>query len=251
MAETDTKQPSSETRESSSAGTRPTKTDQWTPERLTGFWASMVGIYGRRWIEEYGADPHPVWVADLRSMTPAEAGIGWRACVKSGDKYVPTLPVFLERVRDGLREHKARNAMHKAIEQQPTSAETTEACRGLLRRSVVGASAAAGKVDVARLAKALGVPESHVEPRDTQRRSELRSELHPAGQFSLVALAKAKGMANRIGRSVRDLELELMAYNGWTPEDEERYDKKMEMCGWPLEHKAGDTPFLDAWRALG
>lgn len=198
----------------------------------------MSALYGKRWTDEWGPEPHPLWKSELSSMTPAEAAIGWRACRASGDQWPPTLPVFLDRVKAGLKEHAARNAMYQALP-VPASTET----RTL--REMVETERSKRITDVERLKRALGHSKVKCE---VHPRTILRGELHPAGSFGLRDIEKAKIHCRETGRSWQDMELELMAHNGWSPDDEDAAQADLRRIGKGEVRDNGTRPFEEAWR---
>lgn len=234
----------SETTESSANGMGATKTDQWTPERLAGFWAAMRALYGHRWTQEWGPELHPLWERELRSVTPDEAALGWRACRKSGDEWPPTLPVFFNRVSEALKWQQRHDGVHQALP-APNSRSVPKA----FKQAAKDAQTRADAVDVPRLANALGGKPSKIRIAP-HRRTLLRGEHHPAGYFGLAALWQARGVAKQAGRSLQDMDSELAAYNGWTPDDEDRYQSDLARVGRSERRDEGATPFLDAWQSL-
>lgn len=213
----------------------------WSEKRLVAFWLAMKEIYGQRWIEEYGSEPGPAWRSSLGSMTPQEAGLGWRACRDSGDVHPVTLPVFLRRVSEAIKARK-KPEIHRALP-RPESDEAPKH----LEEAKSGARTQASSVDTERLARALGVSERKITTH-WPRRTVLRSEVHPAGAFTFANLQKARGEAKRAGRSFWDMQLELMAYNGWSPDDEERLMGALAACRMSSSLDSGSKPFVEAWR---
>lgn len=209
---------------------------------MLGFWASMKALYGKRWTDEWGPEPHPLWRSELESMTPAEAAMGWRACRNSGDNWPPTLPVFVKRVTEALKAQRQRDDTYQAL----PSPEASPAVLDAWKRGKAEAGKAREDVDVARLERALG--RKGVVRVQQMRRVVLRRMGHPAGEFGQPELSAARGWAKQAGRSWQDMELELMAYNGWTPDDEAKAQENMRMlrCMEPLD--SGDRPFTAKWR---
>lgn len=212
---------------------------------MLGFWASMTAVYGTRWVETYGSEPDAVWRAELASMTPAEAAMGWRACKAADDTYVPTMGKFLSRVKTALQTQKQRTDIYQAL---PPIETTSPAVLGAWEQAKAQAGKAREDVDVARLERALG--RTGVVRVQQMRRVVLRRVGHPAGEFGLTELGAARGQAKQTGRSWQDTELELMAYNGWTPDDEAKAQEHMRMlkCTEPVD--AGERPFLSKWREV-
>lgn len=202
----------------------------------------MTGLYGRSWRTEHGDTLPAVWRAQLESMTPEEAALGWKACRASGDTRPCTLPQFMARVSEALKA-KVRPSVHRALP-EPHSDVVPQAFKAGAKK----ASEKAAEVDVPRLAGVLGVPQSHIRL-FWPRRTVLRGQVHPGGPFGMTDLRKARGAAKQAGRSVYDAELELMAMNGWTPDDEREHQRFTSMTSIGIEHHDGKTPFLDAWRA--
>lgn len=209
---------------------------------MIGFWASMTAVYGTRWVDTYGSEPNAVWCAELASMTPAEAAMGWRACKAADDDYVPTMGKFLSRVKTALQTQKQRTETYQALPSPESSPEALDAWK----RGKAEAGKAREDVDVARLERALG--RKGVVRVQQMRRTVLRHAVHPAGAFDLSGLWKLKGECKQAGRSWQDMELELMAYNGWTPDDEDKAQEHMRMlrCMEPLD--TGDRLFAAKWR---
>ncbi len=212
----------------------------WSAARLTKFWQAMVGIYGQRWVREYGSTMDVVWEAELLSMTPDEALLGWQACKVAGDREPCTLSQFTRRVADALKARK-RPEPYK-----PLPAPVSRVVPDMFKRACGDAQSHSDDVDVTRLAKALGVDKRLV-LKTWPRRSMLRKIGHPAGRFVLTDIARARGQAKQQGRSQLDLELELMAYNGWTPDDEKHYQDLQEEAGQRRQTHDGETPFVRAW----
>ncbi len=115
-------------------GTTSAPRDEWTADRLTGFWAAMGGLYGSRWYQEHGEDIHSpacaVWRAELASMTPSEAAAGWRACKASGDSRPCTIPQFVRRVSEALKSQ-VQPPVHRVLpepkaKRQERAAKATE-----------------------------------------------------------------------------------------------------------------------------
>lgn len=129
--------------EEAQTGTRSVRTDEWTPERLIGFWAAMSALYGRSWVQDHGEDINgdtcTLWRAELMSMTPAEAALGWKACKASGDTRPCNMPMFTKRVSEALRAGK-RPEVYKALpepkgkrlERAAAAKEHLRGVRGLL-----------------------------------------------------------------------------------------------------------------------
>ena len=172
--------------------------------------------------------------------------LGWQACKDSGDRDTCTLPQFLRRVSDALKA-KQRPPDFRAL---PSKQAYSRVVPNAFKRAAKEADELREQVDVERLAKALGVKPSKIRVK-WPRRAVLRGTAHPAGGFDLGALWKAKGQAKQQGRSLYDLELELMAYNGWEPSDEDRVCGHMNVTGQSCGKDSGTTPFLDAWREAG
>lgn len=203
----------------------------------------MFSLYGRRWYEEYGETITVIWANELMSMTPTEAAMGWKACKESGDTHPVTLPLFLQRVSDALKAER-RPPIYRAAPEERSSKVAPEA----FTEASDNAEEKAGEVDIGRLARALGVNPRSIGVKGP-RRSMLRGEIHPAGQFSLADLWKARGAAKSAGRSVQDMELELRAYNGWTPDDEKEYARNLAMCRMSVAEDSGDRTFSVAWES--
>ena len=105
-------------------------------------------------------------------------------------------------------------------------------------------------IDVKRLAAALGIEPRRID-QPKLRRSVLRGMAHPAGPFGFPDLQKARGEAKNANRSLVDLECELMAYNGFSPDDERIVRKHMQSLGLRVDPIIGETPFFDRWSAAG
>ncbi len=126
-------------------GTTTARNNEWTAERLQGFWAAMGGLYGSRWYKEHGADINSpactIWRNELLTMSPEEAAMGWRACKRSGDEFPCTMPQFTKRVLDAICARKRPN-VHKALpepgtkrkERAATAAEYLKDARGKLKK---------------------------------------------------------------------------------------------------------------------
>jgi len=199
----------------------------------------MMDLYGEKpWTERHGETMNKVWRASLLSMTPAEAAMGWRACRSSGDAFPCNVPTFVARVKNAIASRRPIIPEYKPLPAPPRNVEAA---------MTKGTKAAADKtavVNVKRLTAALGgKPVLALWP----RRTLLRGMIHPAGAFSTKDLEAARGQARQEGRSFWDLELELMAHNGWTPDDEENYEKALP-ANMKTKRDKGTTPFLDKWR---
>lgn len=209
----------------------------WTLERVLKFWATMGALYGRQWYSEHGPNPES-WATELASMTPNEAALGWKACRASGDAYPCNVPTFVKRVNDALSAKRPIIPEYKPLPAPPRNVEAA------MSKGTKAAAEKAESVDVQRLKDALGgKPVLATWP----RRTILRDMVHPAGVLGTKDLESLRGQAREQGRSRWDLDLELMAYNGWTPDDEVNYEKALP-GNMKTERDKGATPFLDMWR---
>ena len=99
---TTTTNPSAE----ASSGRQNEPESDWSESRLAKFWEGMRHLYGKRWEQEHGAEINHAWRNALLSMTPEEATLGYKACMKSGDEHPCTLPAFVYRVKCALLSNK-------------------------------------------------------------------------------------------------------------------------------------------------
>ena len=74
----------------------------------------MRHLYGKRWEQEHGPEINHAWRSALMSMTPEEAALGYKQCMRSGDEHPCTLPAFLYRVSQALAMQKPV-PVHKAL----------------------------------------------------------------------------------------------------------------------------------------
>lgn len=198
-----------------------------------------MGLYGRSWRTEHGDYMSPVWRAGLMSMTPDEAALGWKACKSSGDTKPCTFPQFVDRVKSAITSSRPTIPMYKPLPAPPRNVEAAMA------KATKEVAEKVEAVDVQRLSAALGgKPVLATWP----RRTILRGMAHPAGPLSTKDLEVLRAQAREQGRSRLDLDLELMAHNGWTPDDEQNYEKSLP-AGMKAPRDKGSTPFLDKWRA--
>ena len=225
-------------------GTQSGPESAWSEPRLQKFWQAMVELYGRRWKTEHGDAISEVWRREIMSITPDEAVMGWRVCRDSGDEYPCTLPQFMFRVKYALQRDKPAAPEHK-----PLPTPMPKSVQAVLADGAKAAAEKAARVDVNRLRKALGG--KPIRP-SWPRRVLLRGQTHPAKRFDLDDMMRMRAEARKAGRSLYDVDLELMAYNGWSPdEEEEEYDKLLQATRPQLRtpRDKDATPFLDAWRA--
>lgn len=197
----------------------------------------MAGLYGQRWFKDYGLEPSESWVMELASMTPEEAALGWKACRESGDAHCCTVPKFTMRVKEALASRRPIVPMHKTLPAPPRNVEAA------LATGTKEAAKKTEQVDVQRLRAALG---GAAVLTSWPRRTILRGRVHPAGELSTADLVQLRAKARAERRSMWDLDLELMAYNGWTPDDEVNYEKALPH-DMRTPHDKGATPFLDRW----
>lgn len=222
-------------------GTPNEQKDEWTNLRLEKFWELMKDLYGEKpWTEKHGETMNKVWRAELMSMTPQEAALGWRACKSSGDEFPCNLPTFIARVKNALASRRPIIPEYKPLPAPPRNVEAA------MSKGTTAAAEKSASVDVQRLKDVLGgKPVLATWP----RRTILRGMVHPAGPLGTKDLEILRGQAREQGRSRWDLDLELMAYNGWTPDDEVNYEKALP-GNMKTERDKGATPFLDRWRVL-
>ena len=163
-------------------GTRSERESDWSEPRLIKFWEAMTGLYGRNWMTEHGDEMPAVWRAELMSMTPDEAALGWKACKASGDAKPPTLPQFVYRVKYAIQANKPAIPEYKPL----------PAPKNVKAALVEGAKAAARKVaevDVPRLRSALmGKHVRTVWP----RRTILLCRIDPAGPCDIADVRRLR-----------------------------------------------------------
>src|SRR5579871_268735 len=83
-----------ETHNDSRATTRPKPTST-ASLRPAKFWKGMIEFFGQRWAESFGAEPSPLWVQAIESLTDAQLKDGIARVMKSGAQHPPTMPDFL------------------------------------------------------------------------------------------------------------------------------------------------------------
>lgn len=96
-----------------------------TAETSTRFWARMAELYGRKWVEEYGAEVPVSWRELLDKYTPTELKAGISALRMRSSQFVPTQPEVAQ-----LLEQSRARAMNK-------SSDPNELRRGYWRSCIV------------------------------------------------------------------------------------------------------------------
>lgn len=198
----------------------------------------MTELYGSDWKNKNGPVMPDLWKAELMSMTPNEAALGWNACKASGDTRPCNLPMFTRRVSEALASRRPIIPEYKPLPAPP------RAVNDAMATGTKAAAEKAAQVDVQRLSMALG---GRPVLASWPRRTILRGMAHPAGEITTRDVERLRAEARAQGRSRWDLDLELMAHNGWTPDDEVSYEKALPH-GMRLDRDKGETPFYDRWR---
>lgn len=126
-----------------------------TAETSVRFWARMSELYGRKWVEEYGAEVPHTWVELLNKFTPAELKAGISALRMRSSQFVPTQP----EVAQVLEQARARASN--------TANDPGELRRGYWRSSIIE-----------QVARNLGYTAETLEPVVIANRSSLGEAMH-------------------------------------------------------------------------
>jgi hypothetical protein len=100
-----------------------------TKRDLRPLWAALVGIYGARFVRDFGSDPSTtaagaLWERGLAGMGDDAIRRGIDACVASGDDWPPSLPAFramcldippLAAVKEALRTGRPPEALRRFL----------------------------------------------------------------------------------------------------------------------------------------
>jgi len=74
--------------------------DEWQEKHFAHFWARMLGIYGKRWIDDHGSEANPSWRDVLKTMSFKKAAATIDVCLNSNDAHPITLSQFVYRARN-------------------------------------------------------------------------------------------------------------------------------------------------------
>lgn len=93
---------------SSSASTPTRQTgsiDSANLRRVKNFWTRMVEMYGPKWTSQAGEKPTELWSKAVSALSDDQVRTALGKCIKSGDRWPPSLPEFLTLARGEKREN--------------------------------------------------------------------------------------------------------------------------------------------------
>lgn len=73
--------------------------DDWQEKHYHHFWARMLGIYGKRWVEDHGKVANPTWRDALKKMAFSRVAGAVDVCMNSNDAHPITLSQFVFRAK--------------------------------------------------------------------------------------------------------------------------------------------------------
>lgn len=59
-------------------------------------WQSMTQVYGKKWAQDRGEKPSPIWISELSKINPKNLKQAVRSVIRKRMSWPPTLPEFLE-----------------------------------------------------------------------------------------------------------------------------------------------------------